>query len=431
MNHNIEKLEKYITISAADKCVVINTDNLNMLFLSHQNMMRALNSLPKMQEVLNILNRDRDLVKKGGCLREDIEINPQIIVTYQCNFNCDYCYEKGHKRKQNIITHDHIVNVDKYFDNYCDFFSIEKKYGVIGLTGGEPLLAKNKNIISDIFSFWCRNKFSINTNASYLDLFFDMLPPDKTDLRISLDGTKSMHLKRRKIFDSYMYERIVDNIDVSINSGYNVSLLAVFDPDFGLEYLNFIEFLDNRDWLGKENVTVHFLPLITHGADTTNYEYMEKTVGVLHEMLKIDSKMQKINFLKVIPCVSKIKRSLYNSNYLNIINPYRCNCLFVPDYTFTPDGKVLACILSNIQESIMGYFYPFIEVRFDRIFKLIDRNVFNLSKCAKCKYRFFCGGGCFISAFFSTGDLHDSYCGYWEKIDKIPYFDEFFYYSNL
>lgn len=69
----------------------------------------------------------------------DFLINPTIILSYECNMKCTYCYQSNEKRIAAQMTEKHIDNIDLFYDALCSRYGKEKKYGTIILSGGEPL----------------------------------------------------------------------------------------------------------------------------------------------------------------------------------------------------------------------------------------------------------------------------------------------------
>ena len=141
-----------------------------------------------------------------------------LYVTDECNFECDYCYQK----KGNTYMDTSIV--DKVVDVFSPYLT---KDCYINFYGGEPLLAfdriqhtvqsiKNRLKIQNII-------FSISTNGSLLDdEKLEFLNQNKFSLLLSFDGfAQSIHRKK----DSFeqivsVIKRLLEcpDIDLEINS---------------------------------------------------------------------------------------------------------------------------------------------------------------------------------------------------------------------
>ncbi len=98
--------------------------------------------------------------------------------------------------------------------------NIGRNISSIELFGGEPLLAKTKQMVGRILKFANEQniKISIITNGVMAKEFIDILKPVKSNiemLQITLDGPDFIHDKRRKFYSG---KGSFKNITESINS---------------------------------------------------------------------------------------------------------------------------------------------------------------------------------------------------------------------
>ena len=71
-----------------------------------------------------------------------------FLITYDCNFRCPYCFEKDIQKDGTAFTKE---MVDKAYQAILQIAPDERlRSRSITLYGGEPLLKRNKNIISYI-----------------------------------------------------------------------------------------------------------------------------------------------------------------------------------------------------------------------------------------------------------------------------------------
>jgi cyclic pyranopterin phosphate synthase len=114
----------------------------------------------------------------------------RISVTDKCNYRCSYCmpkdiFGKDHQflQKSELLTYEEIIEVVKVLKGY----GLEK----VRLTGGEPLLRKNiELLVKGLKDLALVNEVSITTNGSLLDLDkINLLKNNGLDtITISLDS---------------------------------------------------------------------------------------------------------------------------------------------------------------------------------------------------------------------------------------------------
>ena len=124
------------------------------------------------------------------------EKNIYILFSYECNFNCTYCFEHDMKGKE--MSNNNLNKIFRYVEK-----QLENNKVRLVLYGGEPLLLQNYNKIEKVLSFAQKNniKVKIITNGYLLDIFSKLLLKYKRNidyLLITLDGDKDQHDLTRK-----------------------------------------------------------------------------------------------------------------------------------------------------------------------------------------------------------------------------------------
>jgi uncharacterized protein len=157
-----------------------------------------------------------------------------LIVTYDCNFRCPYCFElktMTEELRESTMTRD---VVDKVFA-IIDKIQAKKlrKANRVALFGGEPLLAKNYGIVSYIVEKGIERglKFNAITNGYDLKYYKDLLSPDKIyHLQITIDGMEEMHNKMRPHCMCYpTFQTIISNIGMALSM--DVAVTVRFNAD--------------------------------------------------------------------------------------------------------------------------------------------------------------------------------------------------------
>lgn len=166
-------LDNIICLNFKESTLMINLDTLKKMHVSKT-------SLPLIKRIINkkhiketekpFVLEFEDFLKSEGIYKVgkmDSLISPTLILTYDCNYSCVYCFEKNEKGIKNQFTVDHVKKVDEFYDKYCSYYGIPKAYDTITITGGETLLPQNRSVLEKIFSCWESNKFYIFTNGTY------------------------------------------------------------------------------------------------------------------------------------------------------------------------------------------------------------------------------------------------------------------------
>ncbi|BFH72948.1 geopeptide radical SAM maturase [Sulfurisphaera javensis] len=119
-------------------------------------------------------------------------LEPTLVLTYDCNFDCVYCFQKAFRNKSRVSE-----TVVKGFVNYI---LRKRKPTRVTYFGGEPLLELRRiEEISNILRKEIDYSFSVVTNGSLLTPYvLDKLNSvGLTHVQITLDGPREIHDKRR------------------------------------------------------------------------------------------------------------------------------------------------------------------------------------------------------------------------------------------
>ena len=372
---------------------------------------------------------EKELINKWKCFieeekniiirNESQEISPVIIPSFNCNYNCEYCYQKKRKGMNDVISIDMLTHIDLFYDKYCDFFCIEKKYGRISIMGGEPLLKENKDVIKEIFNIWDENLTIVTTNGVNMSMYKEVFEKKHVEFHISLDGVKKWHFNRRHAKEEY-YNMTVEGIKWALKENKRVYIMSVFDSTDINQYVEFFDFLEELGWLKNENLKLHFNLEIKEGCDSITNDELEKANKALMELIKIDKRVLYASLVSFVPGMHRLGDLISSDNSYGI---YRCSCLGMPNYTFMPNGDVTLCSMSLSKNVIIGTYYPEVKVDFEKIISLKKRNIINMNKCKECSKALLCKGGCIASALSESEDIYMPYCGIWRDDRIFEYFN--------
>lgn len=259
-----------------------------------------------------------------------------ILVSYDCNFRCVYCFDVFNGKNITSYTMENLIlfvkkNLMHYTALHVEWF------------GGEPLMAKEAIYeLSQIFRDFCQKASrlyyaTITTNGSLLDLhtFYKLLSCNVRTYIITVDGPPKIHDSLRPSLSGMgTYKNIISNL---INIHESVSKITfsiiirmnitkdVFPLFMGhIQYLNQIFGKDRR-------FSFMFSPVYDWGGNTIS-GISDSLIFSLDDIYKILMKMD-------------ISLDFSANRYL--LNQPICQYAKQNAYTIDPDGKILKCPQMN------------------------------------------------------------------------------------
>lgn len=364
--------------------------------------------------------------KMAGLLHQKetlTQISYTMVVTYDCNFRCPYCFEHT-LHGENRPLSDKTLTFEMVDNIYSNIARIEKKYQrnserskLMELYGGEPLLAKNKEIVQYIVDRGCimNFKFKAITNGYDLEYYKDLLNPNQIAfLQITIDGKKECHDSRRT---HYLYgssfDKILRNIEMALQQGVYVvvrintdniifeqleDLYKIFKQFNFLTYKEFsIEsaLLRNNHTSGIDNIQFMSTKEYLSKHKNANYKY-----GCQYQYL----------YKNILNVMQGKERMHLHATYCNS----QCN-----GYVFAPSGHIYSCwdLVGNPQHIIGNYNKSTIKINTTGE-SWRNHDIRYGNKCKHCKYAFLCGGGCLARATFNEGKFKNFDCNSFPIITK-------------
>jgi len=398
----------------------------NYIFLNIENLKRV--SVPKaalthksmLEKIIEYLNPKTPILDTMMPLTTKEIIAPTIVVGFACNYRCEYCYQYDMHNQTQVLQPQSVRNIKSFYQSFCDKYSIAEKYGEINIIGGEPFLLPNKATLEAISDVWAKNTLCFTTNGTHIEDFFDYIISSNSRFKVSVDGTKEMHYKRRIPPYDLAYERTLNGLKLLLDYGKDVQVITVFDPNSWEAYPKFFDLMEELGWLKNKNFKICFISQFNCGCD--DIVNVEENVEAFVHLLDIDSRTKNVDARKLFPGSSNLIHAMSGNNIEYV--PYRCSCLYSPDYWFLPDGTVHFCFCGNSSQTIVGRYEPKIEIDDFKINLLKKRRIDNNPKCRRCIYKFLCKGGCAITALSKTGELSEIDCSLWNNASFIKYFDK-------
>lgn len=337
-----------------------------------------------------------------------------IIPTYECNFQCTYCYEEYYNaRKKGTMNK---TMVDKIFS------TLEKLDGEvdsnIGLFGGEPLLSRNEDLIRYIVHTGSQYgyHFYAASNGFDIEYFDDILNPANIFMvQTTLDGTSEYHnLVRYFIGKKPTFDKIVQNVNRLLQNNVKVTIRTNVSKRNLDELPKLIEFYYEQGWLKNLNFNYYFSPLdncanynsVKIFNQNDIYSYLEQFENLPNKPVEI---------VGIYSNLYRRMKQYKEDGRLLLLQSEACqgnrNGLYI-DYK----GDLYTCcnlvgtqyICGNIEEKKLIFK--------DSYWCWNKRTVSVMEKCRRCKYALFCGGGCTAKAVRNEYDIMEGNCGNMKSI---------------
>lgn len=219
-----------VFIKDNDDYILFNTLTGYALRLSYdeKSMIESGNIPEDFEDLFNegFITDDINKIFNNLTLKKNI-LEPTLLLTYNCNFDCTYCFQKDYRNRSYV--NDDVI---EGFVNYINKNSNGRKTRVT-FFGGEPLL--NIKAIENI-SEKLKNidyEFSIVTNGSLLtkNVADKLYNYGLRYVQITLDGPENVHDKRRYfdggrgsfniIMKNLKYAQDIFNVVLRINIDYS------------------------------------------------------------------------------------------------------------------------------------------------------------------------------------------------------------------
>ncbi|HAN08993.1 MAG TPA: hypothetical protein DCP90_00085 [Clostridiales bacterium] len=437
------KLSKFAH-SLNNKKMLINALTLKKILLHEE----VINNFEKIKgldlsnnELQSIFGEYADiLIKEGFIVEEEVENNkinsiieylekPQIqslylIVTTNCNLNCNYCFYKA-DASQSLCGVNKDMSISTAIKALYTFSKLtmnnnvnqESYWQQITFYGGEPLI--NKHLIYKAVEhinelkkegfLWSGSNIVINTNAILVnDDFAKFAKEENIEVQISIDGYENIHDKNRYTKDGKgSFKDVIKGIKTFLKYGAKVVPMITVTDD-NMEQLD--EFVD---WLKSEiNFGDYGMNILISSTAETNNNYPENAA---ENMLKChEFNLQKNGICDY--CIGDLME-LFNNDAIA-----KENCGISRKITVFPNEKAYFCqALEKVKDNELGSLDDItIDGIKQRKFKITR---FEREECLNCIAIKICGGGCVAGSYNSNNTLKGIDPNYCRAIKHI--FDKY------
>ena len=317
-----------------------------------------------------------------------------LMPTYDCNLRCVYCYERHRlARGQEWLEHKMTPSLlDDIFMQVKDFKARGYSVRSCTLYGGEPLLARNKNLIRDICERCRENDMSIGviTNGCELEHFIDLIKEFKfSSIQITVDGIREIHDRQRPFAGgSGSYDKIMDNIKLALEHEIKLSVRSNVTSKSISCIKTLIDDFKARGFIDNPNF-VYYFKAADDSVDTVT------EADVLNEVIRAGISPEKaIGLESAYSSIASNFVSWLNKNSFPALHPTYCGSE-TGMYVIDPYGQIFTCwdLVGKDGEEIGfvdggRFMYNF------NMAKWHTRTSDRMPKCSKCPFLMLCGGGC-------------------------------------
>lgn len=341
-----------------------------------------------------------------------------IHVSNICNLACPFCYSSSGPQVEKSIdirnTLDFLQGVPK-----------DKRKGII-ISGGEPFLFEKLGTLAKELKDMGFTHVLVITNGTVGSEYYANVLPYVDTLQVSVDGTVAeVHdITRGK----GSFAKLCSNIEKAKKLA-NTSIICSFTPTKYniLDLPNLPTFAVNH---GIEAIHVTRLIPAGRGKDSINelipdkdnykrsleqfFEEVKKINYMVYYSRKVDDlfkeEREKQKYLKITFAADQ-SRKIVNGGR-------RISCGLGSLISIGYDSKIYPCPSLTEPEFVMGDLADGVDKILNNVDDFVER--YSVEKCndecAKCKLKYFCGGGC-RACSYGMGDIHmlDPNCNYYKE----------------
>lgn len=366
--------------------------------------------------------------KEYECLSEEYKKNKYklksdqmtvvLIPSYQCNMECEYCYEGHEKMNSEIISFADAEKIIEYLK------TVRQPIEFI-LLGGEPIYGENLKIIRRFFEEFreARTDYNISCVSNGLEVTDNINHIKQIGIshfQLTLDGTMEIHNKRKKskILAKNSFEEACKAIEVLLKNDIQVDVRVNIDQDNVTSITKIAELIAEKRWNNNKLFSVYIYP-ITFSGNKKDKRYLSE--AKLFELV--------LNQLEQIPNYQNV--FVLDFHGVAFVDTVIQKKIFLPQFSFCAacgnqivfDGnkRIYTCWWgANNKEFEIGKFDEnHVSIDNEKWKMWSEHSVDMIEECEKCKYCYICGGGCTFKAFLRWGDLRRGNCAEFKEIVQM------------
>ena len=390
------------------------------------------NYVHKLGEEKQILSKEVEIQHFSALEKKELEIKAPFPVrsltfniTHQCNFACDYCYQRMYNMLPEYsgrMTCDDIDIIANYINNPT---FLQTELDNVTISGGEPLLPGNEAVINHILDLFPAKETVLFTNGVNIDRFKSRVNFDKIDkFQISLDGPDTTIFEVNH--SSVSVKTILNGIEQLLSMGKNVSLAIMWTKSLEHNIETFISLIEKTGFCSNKNFSIS----INTARDYTCREIIDKSLYDWKYLLDCERKHSQILSTVQAKLVSSIEMGKLQHILFRPINQSinpKTICCRVQDtlpLVFEPNGEIHWCVCLGKDQGIIGNYKSGVIME-DRIKALANRNIFTIQQCRACAFKYLCGGGCVLNNIGSDTPVEAPFCNIYKEPFFLDHLEEF------
>jgi uncharacterized protein len=363
-----------------------------------------------------------------------------LLLTYNCNFRCPYCYEQTLRSKPNdfrekVLSETQVDAAFYFFDDMLENSNRSKESAfkqrqIVTLYGGEPFLPQTMNIVDKIGSKVKERKWVLNaiTNGYNLEEFLPIIRKyEYSHLQVTLDGPKKIHDRRRFLQGKKpTFEKIVNGIDQVLDEKQEIRIgvRMNIDPNNLSDLPEFLNFCKKKDWMQPKSRVSISLSSITPSLNSKNYCSYTSDIEFLRDIYNLlgDTALftQILQYYLVLFLPNPIQEGYSKVDRGMLPHFYNCGAN-TKQCILDPFGDIYSCwgVVGESSNAIGIYDLSGHEF-YESEIKKWRRGVLDIPECSECSFSLICAGGCVYKALTAGKDHSSGYCGQFSEI-----FEEF------
>lgn len=331
-----------------------------------------------------------------------------LYVAHDCNLQCTYCYNnRGHAANPGMMMAPEIAEAA-----FRRFFTVPGRTYAVSMYGGEPLM--NYRGIKAMVEVGSRLEaergihitYSVTTNGVLLNRErIRFLGNRFSSISVSVDGPKSVHDRYRIAPKGSAYDLVLKHLPGLLDyCGDKVSLVGTLTGTAAYRYTELLDYLRS---LGTTRVSL--APVDTAADNQATMDVAEfEAYSRQHEALCVAAIEGGMEEHAPQLAINVVTNMLTRRKLRRICN---AGC----DPAITADGSIYAChSLVGIPEFAMGNVADLDRTAYTQVCAAFAKlDVDGIDKCSSCWVRYFCGGQCYVQAYFHCGSIaapDERYC---------------------
>lgn len=341
-----------------------------------------------------------------------------VCPTYQCNLACKYCYEgQLPQTSRAALTEKDVLHLFQVIDQA---YGARKQRVSVELTGGEPLLPKNKAAVGRIFEESARRGYHIGAVSNGVCLashFADLLLQYSTQVsfvQVTLDGPPDIHNARRTFANGGgTFDQVTASIDFLVDHNIPTRLRVNIDAANISQLSLLAEIVLQKGWLANGCLECDIAPVLDHRGYSA-YAHLTPEPELMKRVWRIrsqDPRVQEVFRFRLFRVLQHVSGIIEEGRGFPSPCVQYCEANSPNFFIFGADGLIYACgeAVGN-PEFAIGRFLPNYEIWPDKEQLWRGRSIASVPCCTDCSIAGLCGGGCTFSSLVRYGSPNVGIC---------------------